>query len=406
MNIFKRMNKIVQQGLNPVFGKASMARQMVRKPVSPLADRILADALQLAEIPSPSRMEEGRATFILERLSSLNIRPQVDEAGTIQVHLYSATPGEEAPLLLFTYLGSKHWHSIESLSKVDDTIAAGACLADALGAASLLSCIEGISSGRFSPGRDLILFFLAQSIDEPEQEVFNGLILEMGEKPMAAIGLKGLSLGLVNTQSYGSYRMRIQISREQEESVEPAGLNQVVDSVITLARNLGSITWDSEHNTRCYIRRIEAGTGFENEPQEGLIDLELASQDDNLLNMAMKAVSATAANQKGDNLNTEINTLSFMPVGDISINSDLISFVLNQMKEQHIKITQESGSDPSAFLTKLGIPSLFLGLAQGRSGLNIDRLNIDSIEKGRLLLEAIIEGSNKFAPKGGSDEKQ
>ncbi|WP_010263657.1 hypothetical protein, partial [Treponema primitia] len=79
MNIlFQFINKIIPK-INILSGKAVKALDRVRGASSPLADRLLADALRLAEIPSPTHQEEQRAAFILERLANLQISPQMDE---------------------------------------------------------------------------------------------------------------------------------------------------------------------------------------------------------------------------------------------------------------------------------------------------------------------------------------
>jgi hypothetical protein len=389
VNIIASFKRIIGWGFNTLSGKASQMRQGKRKPLSPLADRMLSDALRLAEIPSPTRREELRAAFILERLRGLGLDSQVDERGNIFSRLRSPDTGDGPPLLLFTHLGSSRWHSLESISDVDSAFAAGAGLADVLGAVALLSLAEGIVSGRLDAGRDILLFFLARSLDDPDGSVFTAIADDPVYRPYAALGLRGFTLGRLADNIEGAYRIRVYVEQGSEEAGWDAP-DQVVDTVIGIAKNLSGITWDSERTTHCHIRRVETGDGFGSFPTEGLIELELESSDATFLEMAMKTATATANSAQTQEVKVRVEIVSFVPVGNNEVDLALSRVVLNHMRDQHIKISQYSGSDASAYLSVQGIPALSIGLAQGRTGLRRDRVEIDSIERGRLLLEALV----------------
>jgi hypothetical protein len=368
-----------------------------------MADRLLADALRLAEIPSPTYHEEQRAAFILERLATLRIQPQMDDHGNILVRLPAKDPVDNSCLLLFSDMGSNHWHPLESLSRLDSVYARGAGLADILGCAALLSTAEALAEGRLRSRWDILLLFAARSLDDPQGTAFLPIPESPSHYPRAAIGLRGLTLGSVIAHTQGIYRIRVTVSRDRKEgdprkddpeapapvlSAEDANL--VVDTLISTARKLTGITWDSQGTTHFYIRRIEAGTGFGKAPGEGVLEIELESSDGTQLEMAKNAVQATAQNTAGPSLKTEVTITSFIPVGEKEINGELIKTVRGIMKELRIRYTEENGADPSAILSNQGIPSFSLGLAWGWEGLNSDTIEITSIEKGRQLVESLI----------------
>jgi len=89
-------------------------------------------------------------------------------------------------------------------------------------------------------------------------------------------------------------------------------------------------------------------------------------------------------------LKTEALITSFIPVGDASVNDTLMKTVTGIMKDQRIKVQEENGADIAACLSVRGIPALSLGIASGREGMVRDTIEIDSIERGRVLLEALI----------------
>jgi hypothetical protein len=406
VNIFKGLQKLFVRGFNTASGKAAALRP-VRKSSSPLADQLLADALRMAEIPSPTDNEEQRAAFVMERLQTLGLSPWIDEMGNVLVRLHAASLVNEPPLLLFSDLGSNRWHPLGSLSRLDADNARGAGLAEVLGIATLLSIAGGVSSGRLKNGRDLLLLFAARSFDDPECDVFRSLLETPINRPFAGIGIRGLMLGALIAHTKGTYRIGISLKKAEalrkggagaddtstggtstDETISP---NLVVDTLMLTARTLSGITWDSEGSTHFYIRRIEAAAAFGYTPEEGILEVELESSDGKLLDMAMNTVRATAEKAAQDPaLRIDVQIKSFIPVGDGAVNKGLLETVAAVMKELRIKQQEEAGPDNSAFLSNQGIPALSLAVALGQESRSGDVIEIDSIEKGRQLMETVI----------------
>jgi hypothetical protein len=391
VKITEKLEKLLLRGMNTLSGKAAGIFHAPRPPHSPLGDRLLADALRLAEIPSPTEQEEQRAAFVLERLKSLGLSPLVDETGDILARLHTAGLANLPPLLLFTNLGSSRWHPLESLSRLDADTAKGAGLADSLGAAALLSLAEGISTGRLETRseqavREILLLFAAGSFDNAGDQRFRAFVENTANRPAAALGLRGLDLGTLVNNTRGIYRMKIGLSLDAAKGA--AG--SVVETLLDTAHKLTGITWDTEGTTRLYIRHIEAETSFGRTPAEGILEIELESSDGARLEMAMNTVKATVENAAPTGLKIEVQISSFIPVGDPAVNQALIRTLTGIMRDQRIKVQEESGADIAAYLSNQGIPALSLGVASGREGLVRDAVEIDSIEKGRLLLEALV----------------
>jgi hypothetical protein len=329
------------------------------------------------------------------------------------------TPLDNSALLLFSDMGSNHWHPLDSLTRLDSRYARGAGLADILGCAALLSIAEALTEDRLQSGRDVLILFAARSLDDPNGNAFFSISENPSHFPCAAIGIRGLTLGSVITNTQGIYRIRVTMGRTPDEKerdetegpdipVKPETANQVVDTLISTARKLSGISWDSKGTTHFYIRRIEAGTGFGRAPQEGILEIELESSDGPQLEMAMNTVKATAENaakfsvenpNPDSAIKTEVNITSFIPVGEQNNNPELFKTIRGIMKDLHIRLREENGADPSAILSNRGIPSFSIGIAHGWEGLNSDTIEIASIEKGRQLIEALItKMSHDVAP--------
>jgi hypothetical protein len=363
---------------------------------SPLADRLLVDALRLTEIP-PVLKEEKKTAFVAERLISLGLSPEFTQSGSLYVRLYSESssdvPADKAspePLLLFTSLISNRWHPTQSLSRLDQVNACGAGLADSLGPAALIAAAESFCGGRIKSNRDLSLLFAVRSMDDPENQ-YRLLTNNPQHRPFAAIGVRGLSLGRV-IHSRGFCRICIHFDAGKG-SGNGAKATAAVEALINTARDLQGIRWDGEGRVRFYICRIEASAVNRHSPNEGFLECELESSEAGLLRMTMNAVRATAKkNGEAAGVNVTAELLSFIPPGEQKRCDLLFEILKTEMKKLKIKIREEEGSDPASLFSAEGIPSLSLGLAEGNQGEDQDCINIESVEKGRLLLEALIAG--------------
>ncbi len=394
------MSFSLKKWLSSTFGVFSgkTAKPVKSRQQSPRTDRLLVDAIRMAELPSPVPAEEPRAAFVLERLNNCGLLPEVTEAGDIQVRLHSPYAGDEAPILLFTDLGSKRWHPSESLARLDAENAVGAGLSDSLGCAALLSIAEQWQERILEDEnsheifrRDLLLLFTAKSLDDPNIG-FEPILHSQRDRPCAAIGVRGLSLDRI-IHSTGSYRLKISISapppaRGEEE---PPANNKVTETLIDTARTLLGVVWDTEGKTQMFIRRLEAFTVYALTPQEGFLELEIESSEAPLLEMAMNAVKATA-DKIGvtAGLKTETTLLSFIPPGNPERSKVLYDILRKLLKEQHVKAHEETAADPASFFSGNGIPALSLGIALGREGAKRDIININSVDEGRRVLRRLI----------------
>jgi hypothetical protein len=308
------------------------------------------------------------------------------ERGRVLVRIPSVVQSHEPPLLLFADPDSDRWSPLESLSRLDAENARGAGLADSLGAAALLSAAESLAPGR----RDLLLLFAPCSGEKPGEEVLLPVIEDPSTRPCAAIGIRGFRLGSVITHALGTYRLGITLAQDsQEELREPS--TTVMDSLLSVASGLSGIVWDAAGTTRLFIRRIEAGTSFDRSPREALMEVDLESSDRALLDMAMNTVKATVEKAGRTGLRIAVNIDSFIPVGNRELSGGLVKTVTEVMKAQRLKAVEEEGPDVSAFFSSRGIPALSLGIALGQEGHLVDTVRIDSIERGRALLMAVLD---------------
>ncbi|MDR2048586.1 MAG: hypothetical protein LBP69_03955 [Treponema sp.] len=406
MDLLKTIKNTVLRGVNSLSGRAQLIFHRPKKSAAPLADRLLADALLLGEIPSPTEREEERAVFVAGRLNSLSIPHTIDGEGNIVVRLHGKGGRSAEPLLLFTGLGSERWNSFDSLGHLDTQYARGAGLADALGPAALLSVAESHNAGRSFWERDIILLFSVFGFDDPSQDVFLPFA-EAWRRPFAALGVRGFSLGSIFTPAQGSYRVEIKFYRETEEERKkaeeqrkhakaPEAQEKTTDAAGDLTRTLvnmasGYLEKNGETGASISIRRIEARTVYDRVPLEGVLELDLESSSREKLDGALEMIKADTEKYNTGGLVSALQVLSNIPPADPARCGKLAEILGKAAKSLKLKPVEHSGADPSSFLVNMGIPALSIGLAGGRAGVDHDTVEIATVETGRLLLEKCIE---------------
>lgn len=396
MNFFITIKNTFLRSMNSVSGRLHSFFHRPRKSAAPLADRLLADALLLGEIPSPTEREEERAVFVAERLASLSIPHTIDADGNILVRLHGRGGRSAEPLLLFTGLGSERWNSSDSLGRLDTRYAKGAGLADALGPAALLSVAESHNSGLSFWERDIVLLFSVFGFDDPSKDAFSPFA-EARYKPFAALGIRGFPLGAIFSPAWGSYRVEIKLCRETEEEQKNPKVQEknaggnLTRTLVNMASGYLEGNSEAGEDLSISIRRIEARTLYDRVPLEGVLELDIESSNREKLDGTLEWIKADVEKYASEVPASSLRVISNIPPADPARCKRLAEILEKAAKSLKIKHEEHSGADSSSFLVNMGIPALSIGLAVGRAGIDCDIVEIASVEKGRLLLERCIE---------------
>ncbi|MDR0602435.1 MAG: hypothetical protein LBG42_08640 [Treponema sp.] len=380
------IKKLFSWAFNAFSGRVYRIVYRPHKSASPLADRILADALRLAELPSPSPGEEKRAAFVRERLAAAGSAPVTveGEGGGLLVSLAPSGARKRPPILLYTSLRSYYWHPVESLGRLDRENAEGAGLSGGLGPAALLSLAERITGRQLCVNREVILFFSALSPADPENQ-YRTLLDRLGEKPAAAVGVRGFSLGrIIHPRAF--CRQRIILPPPGKP-----GEHTAADTIAGIGGYL--LEKGRESGVSFRIRRIEGGVPFGGGGGNGgaVLETETESSGGGQVAQFADLVKSAAERMAGEaGTSALVSVLSFVSPGDPSVSERLFDILVPAMKRERVKFRQEEGMDTAGLFSAEGIPALSLGLALGKTEESRDIVSIASVEKGRRLLERFV----------------
>lgn len=394
MNLFSKLKNSFTGTYHRVVKSSQTVLGSLKQTKHPLADRILSDALQLSGIPSPTDKEEARSTFIVERLNNVGVQGTLDESGHLLARIPCSVAEDVKPILLVAFLPSEHWHPTASLGRLDTEKAYGSGLADAIGPATLLAVAEAMKTGFLRCNRDVLLLFTASPLGKVPTALYDRLLERPATAPKAVFSIRGLSLGVLNTSYKGTYQIRVRLTLDDSEEADIR--YSAVDAITQLTQSLSMVQWDEKAETSSIISRIEAGFGFGKHPSEGLVEIELYSSDSAVLDMAMKAVVATAEKTALQyKAKAQVEVVSYIPVGKADVNQHLTSLASSTMKDLHIKIKEKSAVTAVSYFTTRNIPALVLGMATGHIGLEYDEVKVETLELGRKLLFTLLEKLSK-----------
>jgi acetylornithine deacetylase/succinyl-diaminopimelate desuccinylase-like protein len=375
--------------------KRSRARRRSGHRIEPYIDRLISDAIQFNETPSPTPGEEQRQAFIARRLAEIGFSDLQDEGeGNLSLR-FPATEAAPKGILLFASLENEDYSPLDSLVRLSSERAAGRGMAgSSLGVAALLVLAEYLQASGTAFRRDLTLLFTCLRGAGVAGSALERFLDRRQEEFSAAFHLTGTSLGAVASDPLGTCRLCISVRTRDREVLAGGGADSAVSLLSGIAHQLVGIRWDAADNTFLNVARLEAGAGYGQFASEGRLELEIFARDTAHLESSRDAVLATTrkiAEKTGAAI--RIDTVGVLPAGNEELRRPLVEALRRVHARLGIRSRQVAGPDPAALLNARGIPALSLGLTTGAKGYREEHVDLAPLEAGfqqvLLLLEAV-----------------
>ena len=375
--------------------KSSRARRRSGHRIEPYIDRLISDAIQFNETPSPTPGEKQRQAFVARRLAEIGFTDlQDDGAGNLSLR-FPATEAAPKGILLFASVENEDYSPLDSLVRLSSERATGRGMAgSSLGVAALLVLAEYLQASGTTFRRDLTLLFTCLKGAGVAGSALERFLDRCTGEFSAAFHLTGTSLGAVASDPLGTCRLAISVRTRDREVLAGGGADSAVSLLSGIAHQLGGIRWDAADNTFLNVARLEAGAGYGQFASEGRLELEIFARDTARLETSRDAVLATTrkiAEKTGASI--RIDTAGVLPAGDAELRRPLVEALRRVHVRLGIRSRQVSGPDPAALLNARGIPALSLGLTTGAKGYREEHIDLAPLEAGfqqvLLLLEAV-----------------
>ena len=260
-------------------GASAGAARAAQVDASSYVSRIVADAILLNEIPSPTEREAARTQHIQQRLIELGYPGcSLDEHGNVSAVLPGARSERRARAAF-------RGHQVRGLLTDREHDEAGA------GPAAREGNRGELDRGRSPPGPGGIpcqqwdpvrakrdVSFTSFDPGEREPQPLERFLQVWKDRVRLAAHVSGLELGRLEERPLGTCKLSVAVRTEEREPGGREPPPSVIWALASMASRLGSIRWDTENNTFLNVARFDAGVGFGWPATEGVLELEVLAE--------------------------------------------------------------------------------------------------------------------------------
>ena len=327
-------------------------------------ERLLANALDLQAIPSPTFEERERAVAFQSRLIASGwetVSP--DPVGNVLGRL-----GEEsAPAVVVcahldsVFSRAEHWPA----RREEDSLCGPGIGDNALGLAVLLELASDLRA--FPPEADI---WLAATVAEEGLGNLRGmyaLVETTRHQACAYIVVEGMTLGHVYHRGLPARRLRIRLQTSGGHSWTHAGRPSAVHELVRLANRLVQLPLPSTPRTTLNLGRIEGGTAINAVAAHASLELDLRSEEEKVVAGLESAVLQQAQSLARPEVRVECAAVGSRPGGGLPASHPLVVAAVASLHAQDVKDVQlGAGSTDASAPLSLGLPAVCLGVTSGR----------------------------------------
>ena len=327
-------------------------------------ERLVTNALALQSIPSPTFDERERAVEFQARLMASGWVPvHLDPVGNVLGRLGDAS----APaVVVCAHLDSvfsrpEHRHA----RRAQDSLSGPGIGDNALGLAVLLELASDLQA---SPPAACI--WLAATVGEEGLGNLRGmyaLVESLRSQACAYVVVEGMTLGHVYHRGLPARRLRVSVRTSGGHSWTHAGRPSAVHEIIRLANRLIQLPLPSRPRTTLNLGRLEGGTAINAIAAHASLELDLRSEDENVVAGLESAVIQQAQSQASPEVQVECAAIGSRPGGGLAASHPLVAAAVASLMAQGVKDVQlGAGSTDASAPLSLGMPAVCLGVTSGR----------------------------------------
>jgi len=356
-------------------------------------DRIVAQALTIQAIPSPTFEEGARASYLHSQFARLGLEQvHLDVVGNVLGRL---GPGDAPALVACAHLDSV-FPRIEVIpARRNGGRVCGPGIGDnALGLAALLELAYDLSHQPFDG-----CVWLAGTVGEEGLGNLRGIhsLMEgFGAQVRAYVVIEGMSLGNVYHTGLPARRLRIRVHTRGGHSWTHAGRPSAVHEIIHLAHRLLMIPLPSTPRSSLNLGRLEGGMAINAIAAHASLEVDLRSEDENIVAGLEAAVLVQASGQATADVEVESESVGSRPGGGIPADHPLVAAAAACLRAQGIHdVHLGAGSTDASAPLSLGIPAVCVGVTRGNMAHTQDEsIEIAPIAQGYgALLQTVREAS-------------
>lgn len=366
-------------------GLERLDKHTLREEVARDRMNLISDVVKISQTPAPTFHERDRAEVLAARFEELRVDDvYIDPAGNVVAHRKSR---DVPPICVNAHLDTVFDSSVNHTAHVDDRVITGPGVGDdSLGLATLLSIVRLLPEEK--PGN---LIFLASSGTEGQGNLRGSrYFVEKLERDLGCtVCLEGHDLGRIDYWSLGTIRLHV-TAESQGGHIwrDDVGENpvRVVSDLVTRLYELQEEYNDSDKYAAINAGRLEGGATFNTVPYDCELDVEIRSDDRQLMNKLNSRVKQLIEDSKvHSTVSLTVEEVTRRPVSGLDEGHWLIEEIEKTHDELGLRSQKGPASSDGCVFIDNGIPAVTLGLARGHRQHHEDEsIEISSLESGQL----------------------
>jgi acetylornithine deacetylase/succinyl-diaminopimelate desuccinylase-like protein len=333
-----------------------------------LAEKIIDLAIRIQQVPSPTFAERERGEFVRSLFLKENLKDvSMDPLGNV----YGRVPGKqgrEKPLIISAHLDTVFPAGVNlEVRKEDGKILAPGIGDNSLGVAALFGILWSLRDGNLELQHDI---WLVANVGEEGLGNLRGMrevVNRFGNEVIGYLILEGLALGHIYHRAIGVRRYRINVKTAGGHSWSDYGQPSAVHELAALVTQLAAIRLPREPRTTMNVGTIGGGTGVNVLASEAKCELDLRSEDSNVLKKLVGQVEDLLVNASREGVKVTAEVIGERPAGEIAADHALVQLAMSVTREKDLSVNLTAGSTDANIPLSLGIPAVVMGVTTGGS---------------------------------------
>lgn len=334
------------------------------------ADRTIALAKQIAQVPAPTGEESDRAISVQDLFRQHGV-PDVGIDSFSDV--VARHPGRDRTksVLLAAHIDTVFRRDTVLAIHQDANRAYGPGLGDnSLGVAAVIMIPQMIEELGLQPATDLLL---TGNVGEEGLGNLRGItrVLDDHGEIGAVIAVEGQNLGRITHIAVGSVRLRVTVTGPGGHSWGDYGNPSAIHAAARYIEALSRIPATNSPKTTLSVGMISGGISINTIAPTTTFDIDLRSTDPVALNRIENRVRAELKRSE-DQISVDIEILGKRPAGQVSVSSPIVVAAAEVLRSINCSPAADASSTDANAAIARNIPAVCIGMTSGGNAHRLD----------------------------------
>jgi len=344
-----------------------------REELVKLREQILADALMIGEIPSPTFEEEKLVEFVCNRFTEENLdRITRDEVQNATAVLPGTTGKQNILVAAHT---DKVWNRTidHTITVTADRIIGPGIADNALGVAAVTTLPSLLRGLGLELRSNLILLGASRSMGRGDLEGLRFFTENTKLQIGAGVCVEGVQLGRLSYSSLGMNRCEIQVTTPEEHHWESWSLSGAIITLNQIVQGILAIRTPEVPKTSIILGSINSGTSYNVPPTRAVLRLEVRSEEPGMVAVIHEQIEEIIERCQAENrVNAVIEVIARRRPGSIGFDHPFVRTTRRVMQTLRIEPQVAPSTSELSVLLEKNIPSMTLGLTEGDNKHQVD----------------------------------